>query len=90
MPFDLFFLYNVVGDSMKKVKVNQELCIGCGACQAIMDSVFQIDDNGLAKTKEETNTLDTMEEEIKESVMDALEGCPTSAIFIEEKEKETT
>lgn len=72
---------------MKKVKVNQELCIGCGACQAIIDSVFQIGDNGLAETKEENNTVDTMEEEVKNEVMDALEGCPTSAIFIEEKEE---
>ena len=74
---------------MKKVKVNQELCIGCGACQAIIDSVFEIGDNGLAHTKEEANTVDTMEEEVKNEVMDALEGCPTSAIFIEEKEDES-
>lgn len=85
----MFFLYNGIGDIMKKVKVNQELCIGCGACQAIIDSVFQIGENGLAQSKEDNNTVDTMEEEVKEEVMDALEGCPTSAIFIEE-EKEAT
>ena len=63
-----------------KVKVNQEACIGCGACQAIAPSVFQFSDEGYAETKEETNNLDTMEEELKNDVMDALEGCPTSAI----------
>ncbi len=73
---------------MKKVKVNQDLCIGCGACQAIVDSIFQIGENGLAETKEETNTMDTMEEELKSEVMDALEGCPTSAIYIEEQEEQ--
>lgn len=87
MHFSLFFLYNEIGDVMKKVKVNQDLCIGCGACQAIIDSVFQLGDNGLAETKDENNTIDTMEEDVKDEVMDALEGCPTSAIFIEEKEE---
>ncbi len=86
MHIYLFFLYNEYGDVMKKVKVNQDLCIGCGACQAIADSVFQLNDEGFAETKEETNTVDTMNEELKNDVMDALEGCPTSAIFIEEKE----
>lgn len=84
----MFFLYNGIGDIVKRVKVNQELCIGCGACQAIIDSVFQIGEDGLAKTKEETNIVDTMEEDIKNEVMDALEGCPTSAIFIEDEQEE--
>ncbi len=73
---------------MKKVKVNQNVCIGCGACQAIIDSVFQLQDNGLAETKSENNTIDTMDEDVKQEVMDALEGCPTSAIYIEEKEEQ--
>lgn len=88
MHIYLFFLYNEYGDVMKKVKVNQDLCIGCGACQAIVDSVFQLNDEGFAETKEETNTVDTMDEELKNDVMDALEGCPTSAIFIEEEKEE--
>ena len=31
-----------------RVKVNQEACIGCGACQAIAPSVFEFNE---AKTK---------------------------------------
>lgn len=58
-----------------RVKVNQEACIGCGACQALVPDVFEIDDNGLAKAKEEE-----INEELVEEVVDALEGCPTSAI----------
>lgn len=73
---------------MKKVKVNPEACIGCGACQAIIDSVFEIGDDGLAQAKEDNNIIDTMEEDMQNDVMDALEGCPTSAIYIEEEEKE--
>lgn len=63
-----------------KVKVNQDTCIGCGACQAIAPSVFSFNDDGFAETKEENNELDTMDEELKEDVMNALEGCPTGAI----------
>ena len=32
-----------------KVKVNQDACIGCGACTAIAEGVFEIDENGLSK-----------------------------------------
>lgn len=87
MHIYLLFLYNGYGDVMKKVKVNKELCIGCGACQAIVDSVFQLNDEGFAETKKENNTVDTMDEALKNEVMDALEGCPTSAIFIEEEQE---
>lgn len=70
---------------MEKVRVNQEACIGCGACMAIASDVFEINDEGLAESKEEKNIIDNMDEELKNDVMDALEGCPTSAIQIEEK-----
>lgn len=70
---------------MEKVRVNQEACIGCGACMAIASDVFEINDEGLAEAKEEKNIIDNMDEELKNDVMDALEGCPTSAIQIEEK-----
>lgn len=71
-----------------RVKVNQEACIGCGACQAIAPDVFEFNEEGYAETNEETNLLDTMDEELKNDVMDALEGCPTSAI-VEVEEEET-
>lgn len=64
---------------MEKVIVNKENCIGCGACMAIASDVFTMDDDGLAKTTE-NNILDEMSEDLKNDVMDALEGCPTSAI----------
>ena len=63
-----------------KVKVNQEACIGCGACQAIAPDVFEFNEEGYAETKEETNNLDTMKQDLKHDVMDALEGWPTGAI----------
>ena len=46
-----------------KLKVNQNVCIGCGACQAICPNAFEIDDNGYA-----TTIVDEIsEEEIKDS-----------------------
>ena len=32
-----------------KVVVNRDNCIGCGACEGLDPSVFQIDDEGLSK-----------------------------------------
>ena len=72
---------------MKKVKVNKDVCIRCGACTAIASDVFSFDEDNLAKANEENNDIDKMDNETKNDVMDALEGCPTSAIVIEEEEK---
>ena len=36
-----------------KLKVNKDLCIGCGACQAICEEVFEITDEGYAVAKDE-------------------------------------
>ncbi len=69
---------------MEKVKVNQDMCIGCGACVALANDVFNFNDEGLAETNKENNILDNMDSDLKENVIDALEGCPTGAIEKEE------
>ena len=57
-----------------KVKVNSDACIGCGACEAIASSVFKLNDEGVSTViKEKLN-------EEEESVMDAIDACPTGAI----------
>ena len=58
-----------------KLKVNKNLCIGCGACQAIVDEVFQIEDDGLA-----TVIVDEINDDLKDDALDAKDGCPTDAI----------
>lgn len=63
-----------------KVKVNRDACIGCGACAAICDTVFEIDDEGLSVLKKEE-----VEEDEKQAVVDSLESCPTGAIETEEE-----
>lgn len=62
-----------------KVKVNQDSCIGCGACASICEEVFEIGDEGLSKVK-----VDKVPEGKEDSVKEAIESCPTAAI-VEEK-----
>lgn len=61
-----------------KVKVNRDACIGCGACAAICEDVFEIDDEGLSVEKKEE-----VDEEEKQLVQDAADACPTGAIETE-------
>ena len=58
-----------------KVKVDQELCIACGACISLVPEVFDWDENEKAKAIREEVSGD------KESVVkEAVETCPTEAI----------
>ena len=61
-----------------KIKVNQDACIGCGACCAMADDLFEIDDNGLSKAK-----VTEVPEDKKDVAKEAVESCPTSAIVEE-------
>ena len=53
------------------VKVNRELCIGCGLCQSICPEVFEIDDNSKAKIISQTKCP---------CIKEAIEACPIDAI----------
>lgn len=55
------------------VKVNQETCIGCGACEATCPDVFEIID-GKAHVKAGAETS-------KPCVKEAIDGCPVNAII---------
>lgn len=60
-----------------KVKVNPDVCIGCGACQAIAPDVFEInDEDGVAH-----EITEDVKEELVEDANDAKEGCPVNAIY---------
>ncbi len=61
-----------------KANVNKDACIGCGACAAVCDKVFEIGDEGFATVK-----VEEVPEEEKENATAAMEGCPTSAISVE-------
>lgn len=62
-----------------KVKVNKDACIGCGACAAICDEVFELEDDGLSTAK--TNDVASKD---SQDVRDAADACPTGAIEVEE------
>lgn len=66
-----------------KVVLNRDACIGCGACAALCEDIFEIDNEGLSKVKKE----EIKDEEV-ESTRDAIESCPTGAITLEDKKEE--
>ena len=41
------------GRLFMKIKVNQDACIGCGACTSIAEGVFNINDDGLSEVVSE-------------------------------------
>ena len=64
-----------------KFKVDENKCIGCGACQALCEEVFEITDDGFAVASEEKIN----DEDVKERATSAMESCPTNAIELEEE-----
>jgi len=58
-----------------EVSVDEEKCIGCGACVSICPDVFEIGDNGKSHPKvKETN---------EECAEDARDACPVGAIVVD-------
>lgn len=67
---------------MKKINVNEETCIGCGACVAIDSEHFAFNDEGLSHATNNENLE-------SENLLNAIDSCPTSAISIKECEDDT-
>ncbi|NTW28845.1 MAG: ferredoxin [Coriobacteriia bacterium] len=63
---------------MKPV-VDEDLCIGCAACEDLCPDVFRIEDDGLAHV-----IKDDPGPELYACVREASDACPVSAILIEE------
>ena len=64
---------------MKKIVVNDEACIGCGACVSIDPEHFEFNDDGLSHATNNEN-LESAD------LASAISSCPTSAISLEEEE----
>lgn len=60
---------------MKKIKVNQDRCISCGACVAIDPEHFDFDESNRSSVISNENLE-------SENLTNAIESCPTSAIEI--------
>jgi ferredoxin len=61
-----------------KVKVDEDICCGCGPCEEICPQVFEILD-GIAKVK-----VDVVPKDAEKAAIQAKENCPTEAIIISE------
>ena len=64
---------------MEKVKIDKDLCIGCGACAALCPKTFEIEDDMLAEV---------IDDEVNDEVKEAAENCPTEAIKIEKEDED--
>jgi len=59
--------------------VDQNACIGCGACEALCSQVFKLNDAG----KSEAQPRDSYDA-LKDCIDDAIRGCPVSCISWQE------
>ena len=59
------------------ISVDQEKCIGCGACAAIAPATFKINDSGKSEV---INEQGDSEDIIKQAV----DACPVQAITVSE------
>lgn len=66
---------------MKKLVVNEDVCIGCGACVAIDSEHFDFNDEGISSIISNDN-IDT------DAVKNAISSCPVNAIKLEEVNSE--
>ena len=64
-----------------KAKVIENMCIGCGACTALVPEEFDINDEGIAY-----NLNSTVNKENEELVEEAKDNCPTGAINVTKEE----
>ena len=66
-----------------KLRVNKDMCLGCGACCACSPNVFDFDNDGYPEV-----IVDEISEEDMQSAMAAKIGCPVGAIEEVTEEKE--
>lgn len=61
-----------------KARVDKDTCIGCGLCTGVAPEVFEMNDDGVAEAYAE------FDESAKDAVDEAIDGCPVSAISMDE------
>lgn len=67
-----------------KVRVDEDLCIGCGICEGTAPEVFSLENGPVAEV-----IMDPVEVEFLEAARQAAEDCPEVAIKVEEEETTT-
>ncbi len=63
---------------MAVVRVDEDLCTGCGVCSDMCPDVFELEDD-VAKVR-----MEEVEDDLLDSVKEAAESCPVEAIIVEE------
>jgi len=66
---------------MKKLKVNEKKCIGCGLCVSIAEEVFRLRDDGKVEVIEGYEGIKGIEGKVQE----AIDSCPVSVISWQSK-----
>lgn len=56
-------------------RIDRELCIGCGDCEATAPKVFKLDDESIA-------TVIDPQGDTEELIREAAENCPVDAIIL--------
>ncbi|MCD6429339.1 ferredoxin [bacterium] len=64
---------------IKEIKIDHNLCIGCGSCQAIASKAFELKDG-------KSNPKDGWEQEAEENIKTAAQSCPVQAISLYDEE----
>lgn len=72
--------YKRTKGKITKITIDQELCIGCGACAAMTPEVFALNKAGKSEAKNPNASND-------ESIKISAQSCPLSAISLFEGEK---
>ena len=69
----------------KYTYVDKDTCIACGACGAAAPEIFDYDEEGLAEGILDNNTgTMAVAKELFDDLLDAMEGCPTESIKVED------
>jgi len=58
-----------------KPKIDQNLCLGCGACVSVCPEVFELGSDGRAHVKDRVNY-----KKFEEIIKRAISSCPVRAI----------
>lgn len=64
-------------ESMKKIKIDKDKCLGCGTCVALSPGVFVLNAEGKAEVKNPTG-------DSEENIQNVIDSCPVQAISWEE------
>ena len=66
---------------MKKLIVDDSVCMGCGMCTALDEEHFEMNDAGLSEVKSQDNLE-------SDTLQNAVDSCPVGAIKLAEESED--